>query len=244
MLCRVLVSTTKGTLKPASIYVAHPPRGVRFASRSGTELHIASSFRKGPRGDLRHFTSVRCLDPALREDRAGRLSPSRWILQAPLARRSRSKRDDKRDRKFPRSIPHRSRPDSFPRPPALGRRTTSCLAALRFPTVTRPDISPRVEANVNLYEPGPSSTSAIFGAIAKEPSAVLESLTSERSEKENPADRRGSLEFRSCSRPDRASETAAATAAAPDSGRVADPADPACFDHHPAGAGLCCLDPW
>jgi hypothetical protein len=36
------------------------------------------------------------------------------------------------------------------------------------PTVTQPDISPRLEAHVNLYEPGPSSTSVICCAIAKE----------------------------------------------------------------------------
>ncbi len=44
-----------------------------------------------------------------------------------------------------------------------------------MPTVTRPETSPRLEANVNLYEPGPSSTSAM-GVVMPKYFPVLESF--------------------------------------------------------------------
>jgi hypothetical protein len=51
-----------------------------------------------------------------------------------------------------------------------------------MPTVTRPDSSPRFATNVNLYEPGPSSTSAICIGLELCPGII----SSARSEKREP----------------------------------------------------------
>jgi len=56
-----------------------------------------------------------------------------------------------------------------------------------MPTVTRPDNSPRPDAKLNLYEPGPSSMSAIFVATSMN---CLSELP-QGHQKENPAVRRG-----------------------------------------------------
>jgi hypothetical protein len=58
-----------------------------------------------------------------------------------------------------------------------------------MPTVTRPDSSPRPDAKLNLYEPGPSAISAIFFVMSMLCLSVGELYKGY--EKENPAGRRG-----------------------------------------------------
>jgi len=108
-----------------------------------------------------------------------------------------------------------------------------------MPTVTRPESSPRLVANVNLYEPGPSSAKAICNGR----SAGLDTIRSRDPKNENPAEWRGSLEFSSCSRPGRASEQAVVSAAGLPSGPVAGPAAVPAFGPvaGPAAAGSYCL---